>query len=178
MSAQNRAKRSRKTAHINVSVEDLRRVIDYDPTTGKMVWKERKDSGRGAARAGKEAGCISCGYRTVHVLGRKTYAHRIAFALTHGRWPQPMCDHINGNRLDNRACNLREATRAQNLRNSRKKVGASGIKGVNKSKNGKKWEARVSCGGQKYHKTFDTIEEAAAAARMARERLHGQFARH
>lgn len=56
-------------------------------------------------------------------------------------------DHIYGNKLDNRACNLRIVTRTQNLLNRKVfKNNKSGIRGVHKARSGK-WTARISYKG-------------------------------
>ena len=86
-------------------------------------------------------------------------------------------DHINGNVLDNRKCNLRLCTRAENARNAKKpKSNTSGYIGVSKS--GKKWQAQISLNGKTHYLgTFeDKIEAARARDRKAIE-LYGEFAR-
>lgn len=86
-------------------------------------------------------------------------------------------DHINGNRLDNRRCNLRVATISQNNANRPVyKNNQLGVKGVALS--GGKYRARIRvnrkciCLGR-----HETIEQAAEAYRLAAERYFGEFAR-
>ena len=89
-------------------------------------------------------------------------------------------DHINGNTLDNRRCNLRLATSTQNGCNTRRRSdNTSGYKGVCWDAQQSKWKARVQVNGRQYHAGFHDTAEAAYAARCAlAERLHGEFARH
>lgn len=65
-------------------------------------------------------GLTSVGYKMVQFrLNGSHYkylAHHVAWFLTHGVWPSEI-DHINRDRADNRIENLRETTRAANLRN-------------------------------------------------------------
>lgn len=83
-------------------------------------------------------------------------------------------DHINGNTLDNRKCNLRICTQAQNTRNRIKpKVNTSGYKGVSKQTKGKKWIARVA---NIYLGLFDNPEDAAIAYDKKAKELFGEFA--
>ena len=163
-----------------VTIEMLREMIDYNPKTGDMVWKERQGRARARAIAGQPVGCPRPPYRTVNIYRNKLYVHRIAFALTHGRWPEPFCDHINGDPSDNRACNLREATHLESAHNIRgHKSSRSGVKGVHWHPKNERWCVRVSDNRRnRYFGSFDTIDEAAAVARSVREKLHGEFARH
>ena len=88
-------------------------------------------------------------------------------------------DHINGNKLDNRRCNLRFATRQQNQFNKPKyKNCKSKYKGVtfHKRKTGKQWQAAISMGGKsKYLGIFYTEEEARSAYNAAAKKVHGEF---
>ena len=88
-------------------------------------------------------------------------------------------DHINCDGLDNRKCNLRLASRAQNLFNV--KIGRgnkSGYKGVSWHKAAKKWEACIKANGKKlYLGCFATTELAAAAYNKAAVKHFGQYAR-
>ena len=99
-----------------------------------------------------------------------------------GEWPALEIDHINLDPADNRFCNLREATKAQNKRNTRKYCNnTSGTKGVFRMRypNGRfKWRAQIGFNGNiKYLGSFDTIEEAAAVYTIAAKERFGEFAR-
>ena len=127
--------------------------------------------------AGKIAGgLIPDGYIAVALtyLGeqRKYRAHRIAFAMTYGRWPRHEIDHKNGVRSDNRITNLREATDLQNAQNAGKRVdNISGHAGV--SRNGKRWCARIRVNTKlTYLGRFASAEDAARAYRAAKAQLH------
>lgn len=88
-------------------------------------------------------------------------------------------DHINGDRLDNRMVNLRMATRAENLANSRAhKDSLSGIKGVRFHKVRQRWQARICHAGKSRHLGyFDNPQDAARAYSEAAATMFGKFAR-
>jgi hypothetical protein len=88
-------------------------------------------------------------------------------------------DHINGNGLDNRRCNLRNTSRAQNSLNTGvKKNNTSGYKGVDWSKTRKKWRARIRVNGERIGLGYyGSPEEAGAAYNEAAKIYHGEFAR-
>lgn len=88
-------------------------------------------------------------------------------------------DHINGNRLDNRRCNLRKATRSQNAINRvrRDPRNTSGYRGVTFNKPWGKWVAKIGhTTGRQHLGGFQTAEEAARAYDEAALRLFGEFA--
>ena len=88
-----------------------------------------------------------------------------------------LADHVNGNTLDNRRCNLRASTKAQNRFNSKKpSCNSSGYKWVTKRYSG--WAARVTFRGVLHELgTYATPLEAHEVAYDAAKRFHGEFAR-
>jgi hypothetical protein len=159
-----------------LTAERLRDVLAYDPDTGVFTWLV--DPPRGAKRAGSVAGIVlTTGYRQIKVDGRKHLAHRLAFLHVHGRWPEGDLDHSDGNRANNAAANLREATETENQGNMRRpSSNSSGFKGVSLTRWG--WRAGIKKHGRSYNLgTFKTPEEAHAAYVNAASRLFGEFAR-
>ncbi len=86
-------------------------------------------------------------------------------------------DHVDGNGLNNRRCNLRLCNQQQNMQNRRPLVRSSKFKGVWYCKRTKKWGAVIVFNGKKYHlgRFDDEIEAARAYDRKAIE-LFGEFA--
>lgn len=105
--------------------------------------------------------------------GRCEYMHRAVM---------PGCDivdHINGNKLDNRRCNLRPCTKAQNAHNAKRHRDktSSRFKGVHFDRARGKWSADIMANGSRRRLgRFETEHEAAEAYRLAAEELHGEFA--
>jgi hypothetical protein len=89
-------------------------------------------------------------------------------------------DHINGDGLDNRDENLRLVTMSQNMRNRGKNSkSSSGFKGVCWDWNAQNWRASVGINGKVINLGgYSTREEAFAKACEAREKYHGEYARH
>ena len=87
-------------------------------------------------------------------------------------------DHINGDKLDNRKNNLRIVTRSQNMMNKkRQKNNTSGFKGVSRSKEKKKWYARICYQGKEYFiGSFNNEKEAAKAYNIKAKEYFGTFA--
>lgn len=87
----------------------LHELLRLDEETGYLYWRSHPRAYKGLI--GQRAGCCNGkGYRQVRVLGSRFLAHRIVFAMTHGRWPDQTIDHINGEKDDNRPCNLQDVT--------------------------------------------------------------------
>lgn len=109
----------------------------------------------------------------------KIYARRYSpggIVLMHREIMKPpkgmVVDHINGNGLDNRRCNLRICTQAENTRNRRKPAcGQSRFIGV--SPCGHKWQATVK---RQYLGLFDDEVEAAKVRDRKASELYGEHA--
>lgn len=156
-----------------VSREYLQKLYHYDPATG--VWTRARNFGQWTK--GAVAGSVTrYGYVYLKIGGHGFMAHRLAWLYMTGQWPSGDIDHINGERADNRWNNLREATRKQNAANSKKRKN-HGVKGVHLISG--KWVALIHRDGRNERLgSFDTIEEAAAARRVAAEQIDGAFVRH
>ena len=171
------------------SVDLIRSLLNYDAATGKLYWKHRPESMFPNKRifaswnsrfADKEAFTAnSNGYLAGSVHERMLYAHRVAWAIYHGAWPDLEIDHINCNKKDNRIANLRQADRCENNHNIQKGIrNTSGLKGVRWLKSKRKWVAAITHRKQRIHLGLFTTSEAAYEAYCsAAKRLHGEFAR-
>lgn len=180
----------------HIPVDMLRQLLRLDPETGKLYWRQRgvelfRDGGHSAAhncaawnakRAGREAftAINAYGYRFGTIFDRPRLAHRVVFALANRRWPQGHIDHRDGDPLNNRPGNLREATIAENMRNRRaNRAGTSAFKGVSWKMRISRWEVRCADpSGEQRHLGYFTDEiDAARAYDDAAREWHGAFAK-
>lgn len=156
-------------------------LFDCDFETGRLFWRERTPamfphcqhpkaycSAFNKQFAGKEAFTANNkGYRVGRIYDRIFQAHRIVFALAHGRWPIAI-DHIDGNGLNNSIHNLREASQAENCRNLRRaRHNTSGITGVCFDGRRGKWFAQIRLSYRNHFLGYFSTKEEAAAARAA-----------
>lgn len=147
-------------------------TIHYDADTGEFRWAVSR---RGCS-AGSVAGTTSVyGYRVIK-LGRKSFrAHRLAWYLAHGAWPEGEVDHINCDPMDNRLCNLRVVDRAGNSQNRRRahRDSSHGLLGATWNCQHKRWQSKIVARKVRHHLGyFDTAEAAHAAYMQAKQRLH------
>lgn len=152
--------------------QQLKDVLSYDPLTGIFRWKVN----RPRARAGQDAGYLnSRGYKRVQIDGQAYALHRLAFLYIDGELPEGDVDHINRDRIDNRFENLRRASRAANLRNKGTyRRSALGMPGV--SQRGQRFRAYINRDGNRFNLgTYDTAEEASEAYWSAKRELHPEY---
>jgi hypothetical protein len=148
------------------SLERLREVFCVDHE-GWLYWKKKSNSNKPDSMTGRRVTTRrSDGYYQVKLDGRAYRVHRIVWALVNGKDPGDLqIDHINGDRGDNRPCNLRLCTAGQNMLNkNRRPTNKSGVKGVCRASapKSKPWRA--------YYKNllgaFATKEEAVEALQI------------
>ena len=94
-------------------------------------------------------------YARAWINGKREYMHRL---IMNG----DLIDHINGNGLDNRKCNLRLADKSLNAINSKiRSDNSTGYRGVTFNKKANKYMAEISRNGKrKYLGLFNTAKEA------------------
>jgi hypothetical protein len=161
--------------------ETLRRLLDYEPETGRLIWKARPHNRAWSTKyAGKEAFVSQHrGYRIGNLLGGSTIAaHRVIFKYVYGRDAEQV-DHINGDPGDNRLCNLREVNYSENRRNSRKPSNnTSGVIGVSFCRRMGKWRAFTKLNGKYRHLGWFAEMADAVTARATAERENGFHPNH
>ena len=117
--------------------------------------------------------------RSYQIKNNKNYLnHRIIFVMFNGYLPE-FLDHIDGNSLNNKIENLREATQQQNCINRKHHSNSkSPYKNVYWNKAAKKWQVYCRIDGHlKYFGIFEDLELADLVAQEARAKYHGEFAR-
>lgn len=160
-----------------IPIAELLERLKYDPETGSFT-RIKATGYRLQWKAGAPVGRVgSKGYVGITLDKQHYKAHRVAWAIMTGAWPTDEIDHINGVKNDNRWCNLREATRSQNVWNTRRGVNnKSGYKGVHRF-DARLWRATVGFNNKKYEVGLFRCPTAAYLARIAKvKELHGEFA--
>jgi hypothetical protein len=119
-------------------MNNFNKIFMYCESTGLLTYKIK----RGKILPGTIAGTLALnGYVTVGVDKKKHYAHRIIWEMLYGTIPAgTQIDHINGNRSDNRLCNLRLASNHENSKNQKRKSNnSSGFTGVSWDSQTQRW---------------------------------------
>jgi len=159
-----------------MNIDYLKSLLRYDPEEGHLYWVAK---GKGKVKKRPAGTKLYSGYIGVLIDGKRYQAHRLAWALYTGDWPTDQIDHINGCKTDNRVCNLREATNAQNGKNIKvSKANKTGFPGVSWSEWHKKYRACIKYDHKQiYLGAFEKLEDAVAARRMAEDKYFGEWKR-
>ena len=156
-----------------------RQLIDYNPETGEMYWKIRhgEHSKSWNSRYAKtKAFNVSAteGYLKGKIKKKNYSAHRIAWLYYYGSFPNGELDHINHDRTDNRIKNLRCVTPSENMKNQKFRcTNTSGTMGVLWDKTRQRWRAQIVSHGKCYNLgRFKNYEDAVAARKKAEKELN------
>lgn len=154
-----------------LTVERVRHLFTYDEERGILL----RNFKRGKAPAGSHSTCTDRdGYLVVGIDSKIYRAHRVIWLYKTGQWPRGDIDHIDRDPANNRWCNLRDVTRAENKQNQVAKRGSkSGVKGVSWSAQMNRWVASITVNGKTHYLgASKTIDAAAAAYAAAAAVLH------
>ncbi|QXE08542.1 HNH endonuclease [Pseudomonas sp. AN-B15] len=153
-------------------------ALTYNPATGMLTWNSSPNTrivpGRTAGSKGTN------GYIRIKMGGKTYLAHRVAWLIHRGNWPDGQIDHVDGCRQNNAIANLRDSTPSQNQHNQAlRKTNKSGVKGVSWNPDSRKWHVQVTLSRKVYNGGhYECLAEATTVAATLRDRLHGDFARH
>lgn len=163
----------------DLTQDRLMQILRYEANTGLFTWicpPKYHPRLAGEIAGQKISGRSGKGYWHIQIDGRKWKRSRLAFLYMTGRMPSECIDHINGDSLDDRWENLREATITQNAWNHKSRKKKSHMPMGVRTQNGK-YVARIAVNKKQITiGTFLTQEAAAAAYQSAREKYYGEFA--
>lgn len=160
---------------MSMNQEYVKYLFDYDDLEGKLKWKNHYSR---SDRNGNYAGSINGkGYYCVAINNKSFRLHRLIWLYHKGYLPD-IIDHIDGNRLNNKIENLREATIQQNSANKAGLGSNTGFKGVRWVQSRKKYKATINHNGIAYYLgLFINLEEAVESYRKKNLELNGEFAK-
>lgn len=159
--------------HPKITALRLQETVRYDPMTG--VFTNMIDRGK-KSKEGQEFGFLDpAGYLQTRIDNRTYRLHQLAWLYMWAQWPEGVIDHINGDKTDNRFCNLRDVNHTINNQNKRcaSKRNKLGILGVSPIAESGKFLAQIKHGGkQRRLGEFSTPEEASAVYLAAKRQHH------
>lgn len=156
--------------------ERLRELLTYVPSTGLFY----RNVSLKRWKAGSVSGSINpAGYWEIRVDHERYLGHRLAWFYMTGEWPPVTVDHENNIRSDNRWTNLRLATKAEQMMNTKlPSHNRSGAKGITWDDKNKKWCCEIRSNSKRYWLgRVDDFDQAKSLVEQKRSELHGQFAR-
>jgi len=155
----------------DITQEELKAKFDYDSDNGILIRKFRFNKPYNQHCGHKPNGR---GYGTIVISGTAYLAHRLIWLFHYGEFPSEFIDHIDGNKMNNRIENLREADQTINNHNAKiRKDNTSGFPGVHLIKRTGKYQAEIQSTGKRKHLgNFNTPEEAFLSYQLAKIKYH------
>jgi hypothetical protein len=163
---------------MQITQEYLKELFAYD--NGNLIWKIKKSNNTKVnSLAGSLKTCKGKKYWSICVDNKHFGAHRLIYCWHHGCMPENEIDHIDGNGLNNKIENLREATRIENAKNLQKySRNTSGTTGVSFHKETNKWVAYIQVNKKMmYLGEYKEIKDAIDVRKNAEKTYFKQWAR-
>lgn len=159
-----------------LTMERLKEYLYYDRDSGDLIWIKNKGISKKGSIVGEHS---NQPYLEVHLDGNKYLVHRLVWFYEYGQWPK-IIDHIDGDSRNNCIKNLRDVTTAQNALNKRKsKSNRCGHKNVSFKNDRNKYAVNLEVNGRVIHiGHYADLELAELVAIEARNKYHGEYARH
>jgi len=149
------------------TVEELKAAFDYDPDTGRLVWKVRQSTN---VPIGTRVGSPTKNGRLLVRLNlQQMYVHRVIWAMHYGEWPKENVSALNGDYADLRIANYVELSNGLTAqKGGPRRANKSGLKGVSWDGTRRKWIASITRDYKFINLgRFYTKEEARAAYERA-----------
>lgn len=146
-----------------ISLEEILKYVSYDPESGDFIRIHTNSEKLIHQKLlGKVCGNPSSnGYLEISFNNNNLQAHKLAWYIYYGEYPDFYIDHINGVKTDNRIVNLRKSSALENMRNRKmNKNNTSGVNGVEVTSSGK-YRVRIKVKGKLLNLgSFDTLDQA------------------
>jgi len=164
-----------------ITQEELKKLLHYDPETGIFTHLTRRTNAIKIAQIAGTKHVSKSGktYVRIKIAGERHLAHVLVWLYIYGCFPKGDIDHINGNGQDNKLINLREVSRRENSKNTRRySNNTSGVCGVSWFRQSGKWRAVIRSEGiLKHLGLFDNLADAKKARKEA-EVFYGFHSNH
>ena len=155
--------------------EELSEYLKYNPETGIGTWTVTRGN---QVKSQTVAGCYGGGYLHIMYKHKLYKGHRLFWYLQTKKDPGRFSiDHIDQNKANNKFCNLRLATQAQQSQNILiHKNNTTGVRGIRWRESKQRYEARIVFHGKRIQLgSFRTFDQAVAARQSKELELYGEF---
>jgi hypothetical protein len=158
--------------------EYINNNLTLDLKTGIFYWKTPPKFHSdliGKIAGNKQKNLNNKFYWVIKINNKKYKRARLVFLYLNKRFPKNCIDHINGNSLDDRPENIREATVTQNAWNHKGRKKTSNLPMGIRFQSGK-YVARISCNkNQITIGKYENLEDAHKAYINKRKELFGDY---
>lgn len=162
-----------------ITMKEISEIMSYDKETGVFTSKVTRGKRKIGAALGTVSHCSCKKYLSIPIGYKRYYAHRLAWFIVYGEWPDGEIDHIDGNGMNNKISNLRCVPRSHNARNMKLfATNKSGVAGVHFCNTIKRWVARIVVDQRTINLGTSRDLEKAVTLRKAAEVKYGFHKNH